>query len=295
MNWPRLAAISLAVLCSATSTNAVAQALSGSGTPVEFEHVAGNVYMLSGGGGANSSLLVGADGALLVDSKSPAATAQIVAIANELSGGSIRYLLNGHVHPDHTNGNANFGSLGATIIAHEQVREVLAGGQRGGPPSPDAALPVITFPDSGEMSLHLNGESVQIFHAPPAHSHDNSIVHYRGSNVLHLGDLFSPSRYPVIAGGTFDGFIGGINLALEHADADTKVIPGVGAVASHQQLMDFRDMLVAVRDRVADLVADGNTLEEIIAAQPTREFDAVWGAPDHRLFLPIVYSQLGGQ
>jgi len=270
----------------------VAQPLSGAGTEVEATRVAGNVYMLSGGGGANSSLLVGAEGALLVDSKGSAAAEQMIRIVEQLSDGPLRFLVNGHVHPDHTNGNANFGALGVTIIGHQEVRQVLAAGQRGGPPSPPEALPIVTFADDAGLSLHLNSERIVIFHAPPAHSHDNSIVHYVDSNVLHLGDLFSPSRYPVIAGGTFDGFIDAANIALDLTDEETKLIPGVGAAADRSQLAAYADMLVTVRQRVADLVAQGKTLEEVVAARPTREFDATWGEPDHRLFLPVLYAQL---
>ena len=166
--------------------------------PVEAEHVAGNVYMLRGGGGANSSLLVGEEGALLVDSKSPEASKQITDIVAELASGPIRFLVNGHVHPDHTNGNANFGQLGVTIIAHQGVRDVLSVGQRGGPPSPSEALPTVTYGDDEGIELNLNDERVHIFHAPPAHAHENSIVHYQQANVLHLGDLYSPSRYQLI-------------------------------------------------------------------------------------------------
>ena len=272
-----------------------AQTLSGAGTPVEAEHVAGDVYVLSGGGGANSSLLVTSSGALLVDSKSREVTDEIIAIAEELAGGGIRFLVNGHVHPDHTDGNENFGTLGVTIVGHEEVRQVLAAGQRGGPPSADEALPTLTFADGGGLSLHLGDERVSIFHAPPAHSNDNSIVHYETSNVLHLGDLYSPSRYPVIAGGTFAGFIEAAEIAVARAGAGTRIVPGVGGVADSRQLQAYRDMLVTVGQRVAELVTDGKTLDEVIEARPTRGFDEIWGAPDHRLFLPVVYAQLSKQ
>ena len=262
---------------------------------VEQEPVAGQVHMLSGGGGANVSVLVGNGRALLVDSKGPAVTDQIVAIVEALSGGNVAYLINGHVHPDHTDGNANFGERGAIIVAHVQVREILAAGQRGGPPAPRAAWPVLTFPDGGGLTLHFDGEPVHISHAPPAHSHDNSIVYFERSNVLHLGDLYSPSRYPVIAGGTIDGFIAAADIALELADDDTRIVPGIGAVGDRQALSAYRDMLITVRDRVAQAIAEGASLESAIASQPTRGYDAVWGAPDHRLFLPVIYEQLSGR
>jgi len=262
--------------------------------PVRAERVAGRVYMLTGGGGANSTLLVGDEASLLVDSKSAGAHDQIVAIAKELGGAPIRYLVNGHVHPDHTGGNELFGASGVTIVAHEGVRSVLAAGQRGGPPAPAAALPVVTFPDGGGVTLFVSGERIEITHAPPAHSPDNSIVRYVDSNVLQLGDLYGPSRYQLIVGGTFQGFIDAAEIALKLADESTKIVPGVGAVGSRADLVAYRDMLVTVRDRVAKLVAEGKTLEEVKAAKPTAEFDAQWGSPDHMLFLPVIYAELKG-
>lgn len=280
-------------------TAALAAALCAAGTaysqgaPVSVQPIAGQVHLLSGGGGANVSVLVGDGRALIVDSKSPAAAEEIAAQARALSGGDVAYLINGHVHPDHTDGNAYFGERGAVIVAHAEVREILAAGQRGGPPSPPAAWPTLTFPDRGELTLIFDGEPVRVFHAPPAHSADNSIVHFTRSNVLHLGDIYGPSRYPVIAGGTIDGFIEGCDMALALANADTRIVPGVGTATGRDALEAYRDMLATVRERVSGAIAAGASLDEVIASQPTREFDATYGAPDHRLFLPVIYEQLG--
>ena len=260
--------------------------------PVRAERIADRIYVLTGGGGANSTLLAAADGSLLVDTKSAAAHEEIVALVAQLKGGPVRYVVNGHVHPDHTGGNEGFGASGARIVAHEETRTVLAAGQRGGPPAPAAALPTVTFPDGGGLALFVGGERIEVLHAPPAHAHDNSIVRYVDSNVLHLGDLFSPSRYQLIAGGTFGGFIEAADLALSLADDATKIVPGVGAVSSRADLVAYRAMLVTVRDRVAALVREGKSLEDVIAAKPTAEFDATWGSPDHMLFLPAIYAEL---
>lgn len=265
-----------------------------SGPPpaVIAHHLTGSIYLLTGGGGANSTLLVGPEGTLLVDSKSAAVTVQIVDIATKLRSGPFRYLINTHEHPDHTDGNAHFGDLGVTIVAHQGVRDVLAKGQRGGPPSPPQALPTLTFPDHGGVWLYLNGERIHVFHAPPAHSPSNSIVQYVDSNVLHVGDLWGPNRYQLIVGGTFQGFIDSANLILSLANDETKIVPGVGRVGTRADIVAYRNMLVTIRDRVARLVAEGKTLEEVIAAHPTAEFDATWGSPDHPLFLPVIYAEL---
>jgi cyclase len=259
---------------------------------LRYEPIAGNVYLISGGGGANISLSAGPDGVLLVDGKGPRVTRDIIEIAGSLSDEPIKFLINGHEHPDHTGGNENFGERGVTIVAHRAVREVLAAGQRGGPPAPPAALPVITFPDNGGLSFHFNGERIDVFHVAPAHAPGNSIVHYTGSNVLHVGDLFGPSRYPIIAGGTYNAFIEALNVAVRLSDVETRVVPGSGALSDREGLIAYRDMLIVVRDRVIAALDAGNSLEEFLASRPTREFDAVYGDPSHELFLPVLYEQM---
>lgn len=258
--------------------------------PVVREQVSGNVWMLSGGGYANISVLAGEGEALMVDSKSAAVADQIRAHVREISGGGVKYLINGHEHPDHTDGNQGFGEDGSVIIAHEEVLNVLSAGQRGGPPSPKAALPVITIPPQGNLTLHFAGETVHIISAPPAHSAGNIIVFYETANVLHLGDLFGPDRYPVIASGTIDGFISADEQALMLANEDTKVIAGVGALSTVGQLRNYLDMLKTTRERVAALIAQGKSGEEVLAAGVTAEFDAIWGDPSR--FLPAVYRDL---
>jgi len=291
----RCGAAAALCLLSIAAAPASAQAPAAPGAappPVRAERIAPRIYVLTGGGGANSTLLVTSEASLLVDTKGAAAHDDIVALAAELGGAPIRYVVNGHEHPDHTGGNEAFGLDGARIVAHAQARAVLAAGQRGGPPAPAAALPTITFPDGGGVTLFVGGERVEVLHAPPAHARANSIVRYVDSNVLHLGDLFSPSRYQLIVDGTFQGFIDAAELALSLADDATKIVPGVGAVSSRADLVAYRDMLTTVRDRVAALIGDGKSLEEVIAAKPTAELDAQWGSPDHMLFLPAIYAEL---
>ncbi|HWK54501.1 MAG TPA: MBL fold metallo-hydrolase [Hyphomicrobiales bacterium] len=258
--------------------------------PVTISPVAGKVYMISGGTGANVSVLAGEGEALLVDAKGPAEAEAIRTLVRQVAHGDVRYLINGHEHPDHTDGNAGFGASGALIIAHQGVREVLEAGQRGGLPAPIEALPVLTFGDGESLTLHFAGETVRLIAAPPAHSPSNIIVYFEQSNVLHLGDLFGPERYPVMAGGTLDGLIIGDEMALALADADTKVVAGIGALADVAQLRAYVDMLKTVRSRVADLIAQGKSLEEVNAAGVTAEFDATWG--DASRFVPAVYQQL---
>lgn len=256
------------------------------------EQVSGDVWMLSGGGYANISVLAGNDRALMVDSKRPELFEQIRNHVRDISGGDVEFLINGHEHPDHTDGNAGFGESGAVIIAHEDVYRVLSAGQRGGPPAPDEARPVITFGDGEDMNIHFDGETVHIMHAPPAHSLGNIMVHYENANVIHLGDLYSPERFPVIAGGTMDGFIEANAMALSMADANTRFIAGNGVVTGRSDVAAYGNMLAVVKERVAQMVDDGMSQEEIIAANPTREFDATYGDPGR--FLPALYNELAG-
>ena len=272
--------------CLAFAGNAFAQ------SDLVFEQVSGNVWMVSGGGYANVSILAGSGRALVVDSKRPEHGDAIRDKARELSGGSVQYLVNGHEHPDHTDGNAGFGDAGATIIAHEEVRRILAAGQRGGPPAPAAALPGITIADDGALTLHFDGEVVHVMHMRPAHSPANLLVFFENANVMHLGDLFSPERYPVVAGGTIDGFIADDERVLAMANADTRFIPGNGVVTGRQEVEAYLNMVKTVRSRVQQLIAAGKSSEEVVAAAPTAEFDATWGDPAR--FLAALYQELSG-
>lgn len=285
----------LVAVAAAVLPVAAAYAQGGPRGDVTYEHVAGNVYILMGGGGANISMSAGPDGVLIVDGKGPDVTDRIVEIAASLSDKPIRYLINTHEHPDHTGGNANFGERGVIIIANNAVRDVLMAGQRGGPPSPPIALPTVTFPEGGGLNLEFNGERIEVFHVPPAHAPGNSIVYFTGSNVMHVGDLFGPARYPIIADGTYGGFIEALNIAIRRADVDTAVIAGVGPVSDREGLIQYREMLLTTRDKANAALDAGQTLEEFVASNPTREYDSIYGDPGHPLFLPILYAELAAQ
>ncbi|MGV3592469.1 MAG: MBL fold metallo-hydrolase [Gammaproteobacteria bacterium] len=247
--------------------------------PVAAEQIAPGLYLVTGGGGANSSILVGPDGALVVDSKLDLASAEAeLAVLDGLHDGELRYLINTHVHPDHTGGNEAYGKAGATIIARDETRAILAAGQRGGPPAPPAALPTLTFPN-GQLTLVINGETVVIREVTPAHTTDNSIVHFVNANVFHMGDVFQATRYPVAAGGTYQGFIDVADTVLALANEQSKFIPGNGPLEDISALRAFREMLVDVRGKVAALVKEGKSAEEIAASKPTAAYDATYGDP----------------
>ena len=218
---------------------------------ISIHHVAGNVHYLQGRGG-NIGLSIGEDGVVMIDDQFAPLTDRIVSAIGEVSNGDIRFLINTHVHPDHTGGNENLGKMGVVILAHDRVRVRLASRL------PEVALPVLTYSDTA--TIHLNSEQVHAFPVPPAHTDGDSFIHFRGSNVLHLGDVFRTVAFPVIDtnnGGTLKGTIAALGMAIGLAGPETKIIPGHGVVSSREDVMEFRDMILVVADRVRTLVAEG--------------------------------------
>ena len=244
--------------------------------------LADNVYMLSGAGG-NLGLSVGDDGALLVDAEYGQLTEQVIAAVKEVSDQPIRFVINTHWHFDHVGGNENLAKAGALIVAHENVRQRMSAEQTLGglgrtvPPSPEAALPVITF--NHALTFHWNGDEVRVMHVDPAHTDGDSFVHFPKANVLHVADVWFNNMYPFIdvnAGGSIDGMIKAVDRALSLANEETKIIPGHGPLGSVVELREYRQMLATVRDRVRAMVEQGQSRDEVIASKPTKDLDEKW-------------------
>ena len=260
--------------------------------------VSKGVFMLQGSGG-NIGLSIGDDAAFLVDDQFAPLTAKILAAIKTVTDKPVRFVVNTHWHGDHTGGNENLGNAGVIIVAHDNVRvrmsteQFIAAFNSKTPPSPPKAMPLVTFSET--VAFHLNGDDIHVVHVPPAHTDGDAIIHFTAANVLHLGDTFFNGMYPFIdvsTGGSLDGMIGAANAALRYANDSTKIIPGHGPLAARADLVAFRDMMVKVRDRVAPLVKQGKTREQVIAAKPTADLDAKWATgfltPD--VFLGIVYD-----
>jgi glyoxylase-like metal-dependent hydrolase (beta-lactamase superfamily II) len=265
--------------------------------------VAPGLYMMVGRGG-NLAVSTGEDGVFLVDDQYAPLTGKIRAAIATVSDAPIRFVFNTHWHGDHTGGNENLGRAGALIFAHDNVRKRLSAEQfmealdRPVPRSPEAALPVVTFTDT--VTFHLNGDEVHAFHLPPAHTDGDALVHFRRANVIHMGDIYFSSGFPFVdvsSGGSVDGVIAAVDRVLDVADANTKLIPGHGPLSNRVELEKYRGMLVAIRDRVRGALADGQTLDQVLAARPTREFDQVWGKGfiDPERFVRIVYRSLADE
>lgn len=254
---------------------------------VRAHEVTDTLYYLEGSGG-HIGLSVGDDGIIMIDDQFAPLSDKILAAIRGISDGPIRFLINTHIHPDHTGGNANFGGMGIPIVASDNVYLRLS--QTG---SPKVALPVLTF--SAPVTLHFNGEDIDVIPTPPAHTDGDSYIHFRGSDAIHAGDVFRTVAYPRVDaenGGTFEGTLQALQLLIDLAGPRTKIIPGHGVVSTREDVIKFRDMAIEVRDRVSRLIREGRSLEQIVAAKPTADLDAEWGFDPPDLLLPVLYEEL---
>lgn len=256
------------------------EAASGS---ITTQPLRGNISVLMGSGG-NVAVLPGRDGKLLIDAGIAVSQPKVAAALSAISDDPIAHLVNTHWHFDHTDGNAWLHAAGATILAHENTRKRLSvrhrvhGWRFTFPAAPPGALPVITF--TKDLTLLLNGQRIELDYYAPAHTDSDVCVHFTDADVMHVGDTWWNGVYPFIdysSGGNIDGTIAAAEANVARATDKTIVIPGHGPVGDKAGLIEFRDMLVAIRERVASLKESGRSLEEVIAAKPTAAFDDKWG------------------
>ena len=268
-------------------------AAAGAAAPLRLFPAQGNVSMLMGPSG-NVTVQTGKDGVLLVDSMSEALAPAITAQVRTLSALPLRYIINTSVDPDHTGGNAALTVRGVTVIAHENVINRMARptpGRQPGLPDSEYFTPTKDF--------YFNGEPVFIIHAPNAHTDGDSIVLFRRSDVLSAGDVFTPDRFPVIdvqRGGSVQGLLDALNRILLLAvperlqEGGTRVIPGHGRLCNEADVVEYRDMVTIVRDRIQDSIRKGMTLDQVKATRPTLDYDGTYG--DATTFIEAIYNSL---
>jgi len=228
-------------------------------------------YTLEGSGGT-IGILVGPDGVFMVDTQYAQLTEKIVAAIKQVSNGPIRFMVNTHVHPDHTGGNENFAKLGVTLLSSDQLRTRLGSGAR---PAPPVALATITY--DGPVTVHINGDDVQLIRVRSAHTDGDTMVKFVKADVIMSGDFYRQVGYPFPDrnnGGSVQGLIDGLKQMADAAGPNTKIVPGHGAVVNKAEVLAHRDMAIAVRDKVVALVKQGKTADEIVAAKPTADYDA---------------------
>lgn len=261
--------------------------------------VAGKVSVLNSGRGGNIGVLAGEEGVLLVDDLFANTVEEVEKAIDEISEGAPVWLINTHWHGDHTGANAHFG-VGARIVAHRNVRRRLSGdaaigGRVADPVSPPVGLPAVTY-DQG-LSLHFAGEEIEVFHVPGAHTDGDSVVWFRGSGVVHMGDVYFQVGYPFVdldSGGSVQGLIAGVRTVLERVPADTKFVPGHGEVTGAEGLREYLAMLEEVVSRVQEGLEAGMSEEEILALKLTQDLDPRWGGfafvPPDRFVQTVVAS-----
>jgi cyclase len=271
----------LALACMAVVANARPQGQPDfSKTEIKTTKVTDNFYTLEGQGGM-IGVLVGPDGVFMVDSQFAPLTDKIVAAVKQITNQPIRFMVNTHVHPDHTGGNENLGKMGVTILARDELRKRLeegtpaVNGAGGRPPMAAVGLPLITY--EGKVTFHMNGENIELIPIAHAHTDGDTLVWFTKNNVIMTGDFYRSVGYPNIDranGGSLSGMIEGLTYIVSIAGPDTKIIPGHGPTVSKAEVAAHRDMIVALRDKVAQLMEQGKSEPEVIAAHPTADYDA---------------------
>ncbi len=279
------------------------------------EKLAANVYMLTGSGGLDPShddaaggrigVLAGPDGILMIDAQYAQLADKVLAAIRRIDPGPIRFLVNTHIHRDHTAGNAFFAKQGAVIFAREELREGMvrlsqAPNAASNPVANPAGFPVVTYGMGPPVTIHMNDEVVDFIPIRAAHTGGDTNIKFEKANVLFIGDFYRNYGYPFIDinnGGTLKGMLEGLDATMKSADADTVIVPGHGTLIKRDAIIPYRDMIVSVADKVRQLIAQGKSLQEVLAAKVTAPYDAkVAGGTDSSAerFVSEVYQQLKG-
>jgi glyoxylase-like metal-dependent hydrolase (beta-lactamase superfamily II) len=267
---------------------------------IKTTDIGDNVYMLEGQGG-NITVAVAKDGIIMVDGQYAPLHDKIKAAISTISPLPIKYLVNTHFHGDHTGGNEAFAKDGAIIVAQDNVKKRLEAGTTNGltgvktPSSPAGALPTDTYTNFSK--IRLPGRVANLKHIANAHTDGDTYVWFKTANVLSTGDTFTNGRYPNIDfanGGNIKGMIAATDVYLKLTNAKSRIVPGHGPIADKAALTEYRTMLVTARDRMAKLVKEGKSEDDVVAAKPFADLDAKWAPTDlaSKNFIRVVYHSL---
>jgi glyoxylase-like metal-dependent hydrolase (beta-lactamase superfamily II) len=286
-----IAALALTCCCS----TAGAQNIDFASVQVQTVKITDGLYVLMGGPAqGNIAVSVGTDGIFLVDSMYAPMHPKIMEALARISSQPVRYLVNTHLHGDHTAGNEAMAKLGAVIISHDNMRARMASQPNNRPAA--VALPVLTYTD--RITLYFNGEEIEILHPDPAHTDGDSIIYFKHANVMHVGDVPASLRYPNIGvddGGSVDGMMAAGRLVMKIANPQTRIIPGhLGPIIGFNEIEQQLVMFTAVRERVLTAIRAGRTVEQVVASKPTADFDQgrLGGAITPDRFVTLVYTDL---
>ncbi len=261
--------------------------------------VTNNFYTLEGAGGM-VGILVGNDGVFMVDSQFAPMSGKLMAAIKNITDKPVRFLVNTHVHGDHTGGDENFGKMGVTIVARENLRyrlaypNPLANGQPA-PVMPAVGLPMITY--DAPLTFHMDGEDIRLIPIKAAHTDGDTLVVFPNNDVIMTGDFYRSVQYPNIDranGGNLNGMLDGLAMVIGLAGPNTKIIPGHGPTVGRDAVVAHRDIILAVKNRVAKMIADGKSQDDVVAAKPTADLDvkiAEVGMTRDR-FVQQVYQEL---
>src|SRR5215470_12916996 len=297
------------------STGARCQQMDFDKVQIITEKLGPNVYMLTGSAGLDPShedaaggrigVLAGPEGILMIDSQYAQLGDKVLAAVRKIDSGPIRFLVNTHIHRDHTAGNAFFARQGAVIFAREELRDGMvrlsqAPNAASNPVANPAGFPVVTYGMGPPVKIHMNGEVVDFIPIRAAHTGGDTNIKFEKANVLFIGDFYRNYGYPYIDianGGSLKGMLEGLDLTMQSADANTVIVPGHGTLIKRDDIVPYRDMILAVSDKVRGLIAHGKTLQEVLAAKVTAPYDAkVAGGTDSSAdrFVSAVYQELKG-
>jgi cyclase len=316
--------LALAAVALSLSVRVLGQGIDYAKIEILTEKMAPNLYMLSGSAGADPGhedaaggrigVLVGPDGVFMVDSQYAQITDKVVAAIRKISPEPIRFLVNTHVHPDHTAGNANFVKMGALLFAREELREELlrpagrgaaAPGKNPAPAGDPARLPVVTYGMGDPVKLHLNGEIVDLIPVRAAHTGGDTMIRFENADIIMIGDFYRNYGYPFIDtnnGGTLKGALEALDVTMKLAGPNTKLVPGHGTNINRADIIPYRDMILGVQAKVQQMINDGKSEQQVLAAKVTAPYDAkvpggllpAGAGTSADRFVSMVYSQLKG-